>query len=194
MGGITSGLVFWVNFTHIQLIISFSLLVDGRDHKLNQKQDVLHPQKLTWITKMMVRKRWTPLKHVFFDIYVRFLGDLICIRPKYQNSPDKLENQRMNQNSLLPFPLFRIVSFLKAVLDKVAVWFHWFQIQKDLIDWWSIWSINRLIFRDQEELAKAKAMLKGKMLRQVDEVASAEGFVLCRGVESEFCFPSFKQV
>jgi len=51
-----------------------------------------------------------------------------------------------------------------------------------------------LIFRDQEELAKAKAMLKGKMLRQVDEVASVEGFVLCRGVESEFCFSFFKQV
>lgn len=87
----------------------------------------------------------------------------------------------MNRNLLLPFPLFRIVSFLKAVLDKVAIWLHFFQIQKDLIDWWSI---NRLIFRDQEELAKAKAMLKGKMLRQVDEVASVEGFVLCRGVES----------
>ena len=118
----------------------------------------------------------------FFGIYVRFLGDLICIGPKYQNSPEKLEYQSMNKNSL---PTFSIVSkcfILKGCFRQSSHLVSFVPNPKGpVID---RWSINRLIFFDQEELAKAKAMLKGKMLRQVDEVASVEGFVLCRGVES----------
>ena len=63
---------------------------------------------------MMVWKRWTPLKHVFFGIYVRFLGDLICIRPKYQNSPEKLEYQRMNQKLTTTFSIVSKCFILKG--------------------------------------------------------------------------------
>ena len=34
----------------------------------------LHSRKLTWIPKMMVWKRYLPLKMAMFGIYVRFLG------------------------------------------------------------------------------------------------------------------------
>ena len=39
-----------------------------------KKEKALHPRKPTWIPKMMVWKRWSPLNMAIFGIYVRFLG------------------------------------------------------------------------------------------------------------------------
>ena len=39
-----------------------------------QQSVKVHPRKLTWIHKMMVWKRWSPLNMAVFGIYVRFLG------------------------------------------------------------------------------------------------------------------------
>ena len=59
-------------------IIQFVKLIVRCDIPLS----FLHPQKLTWIPKMMVWKRWAPLKYgLFFGIYMldfyRFPGVLI---------------------------------------------------------------------------------------------------------------------